>query len=107
MSQAKLDFHVDSGAAKAGEDAPFHASLTNANGKQIGDAHVIVTLVMPAMPSMGMPEMRSSFELFWNSNRQMYIGSGQAPMPGSWNVSVEARKNGAAIATFHTHLNAK
>jgi len=107
MSQAKLDFHVDSGAVKAGEDTPFHASLTNANGKQIGDAHVIVTLVMPAMPSMGMSEMRNSFELFWNSNRQMYIGSGQAPMPGSWNVSVEARKNGAAIATFHTHLNAK
>ena len=106
-SQAKLDFHVDSDAVRAGEDTSFHAGLIDANGKPIGDAHVTVTLVMPAMPSMSMPEMKSSFELPWNSGRQMYMGNGQAPMPGSLNVSVEARKNGAVIASFHTHLNAK
>jgi hypothetical protein len=106
-SHAKLDFHVDSDQAKAGEDTSFHASLTDANGKPIGDAHVTVTLVMPAMPSMGMPEMKSSFELPWSAGKHMYMGKGQAPMSGSWNVSVEARKNGAVIASFHTHLNAK
>jgi len=66
-----------------------------------------VTLVMPAMPSMGMSAMKSSFELPWSAGKHMYVGKGQAPMSGSWNVSVEARKNGAVIASFHTHLNAK
>jgi RND family efflux transporter MFP subunit len=104
---AKLDLHVDSNPMKAGQDTLFRAILTDANGKPIADAHVTVALVMPAMPSMGMPEMKSSFELQWSAGKQVYMGKGQAPMPGSWNVLVEARKNGAVIATFHTHLSAK
>jgi multidrug efflux pump subunit AcrA (membrane-fusion protein) len=106
-SPAKLDFHVDSDPVKAGEDTPFHASLTDANGKPIGDAHVTVTLVMPAMPSMGMSEMKSSFDLPWNSGQQMYTGKGHAPMSGSWIVSVEAQRNGGVIASLHTRLIAQ
>ena len=106
-SAAKLDLHADTDPMKAGEDTAFHVNLTDANGKPIADARVTVTLVMPAMPSMGMPEMKSSFELPWNAGKQMYMGKGQAPMAGSWNVLVEARKNGSVIATFRTHLNAK
>ncbi len=106
-SSTKLDLHVDTDPIKAGEDTAFHVNLTDANGKPIGDARVTVTLVMPAMPSMGMPEMKSSFEVPWSAGKQMYMGTGQAPMSGSWNVSVDARKNGSVIATFRTHLNAK
>jgi Cu(I)/Ag(I) efflux system membrane fusion protein len=106
-SQAKLDFHVDSDPVKAGEETAFHASLTDASGKPIGDAHVTVTLEMPAMPSMGMSEMKSSFELQWSSGQQSYAGKGLAPMSGSWIVSVEARRNGGVIASVHTHLIAK
>lgn len=62
---------------------------------------------MPAMPSMGMPEMKSSFELPWSASQLVYMGNGQPPMSGSWSVTVDARKNGAVIASFHTHLNAK
>ena len=40
----------------------FHVSVLDADGKAIPDAEVTVTLVMPAMPSMGMPEMRNSFQ---------------------------------------------
>jgi hypothetical protein len=106
-SAAKIDFHAENNPLKAGEDNVFHASLTGADGKAISDAHVTVTLTMPAMPSMGMPEMKSSFELPWAASQQMYVGKGQPGMSGSWSVTVEARKNGAVIATFRTHLNAK
>jgi RND family efflux transporter MFP subunit len=106
-SAAKIDFHAENNPLKAGEDNVFHASLTGADGKAITDAHVTVTLTMPAMPSMGMPEMKSSFELPWAASQQMYVGKGQPGMSGSWSVTVEARKNGAVIATFRTHLNAK
>jgi hypothetical protein len=36
----------------------------------------------------------------------MYMGKGQPPMAGTWNVLVDARKNGGVIASFHTHLSA-
>jgi hypothetical protein len=35
------------------------------------------------------------------------MGKGQAPMAGSWTVLVEARRNGAVIASYHTHLSAR
>ena len=82
-------------------------NLTDASGKPIADAHVTVTLIMPAMPSMNMPEMKNSFELPWVAARQMYVGKGQAPMAGTWNVLVEATKNGSVIASTHTHLSAR
>jgi hypothetical protein len=61
---------------------------------------------MPAMPSMGMPEMRSSFDLAWNAAQHAYAGKGQPGMTGSWSVTVEARRAGAVLATLRTHLNA-
>ena len=104
---AKIDFHSDADPLKAGEDNLFHVNLTDANGKPIPDARVMVTFIMPAMPAMGMAEMKSSFELPWMAAHQMYMGKGQPPMAGSWTVLVEARRNGVVIASFHTHLGAK
>jgi membrane fusion protein, copper/silver efflux system len=106
-SSVRLDFVADNNPLKAGEDNAFHATLAGADGKPADDAKVTVTLTMPAMPSMGMPEMKSSFELPWSAARRMYLGKGQPGMPGSWSVTVEARRNGALIATFRTHLTAK
>jgi RND family efflux transporter MFP subunit len=107
VSTAQMDFHSDTDPLKAGEDTPFTVKLTDGSGKPLADAHVTVTLVMPAMPSMSMPEMKNSFELPWMAARQMYVGKGQAPMTGTWNVLVEANKNGSVIATAHTHLGAR
>jgi Cu(I)/Ag(I) efflux system membrane fusion protein len=106
-SAAQLVFHADTNLLKAGEDSPFSANLTDASGKPIADAHVTVTFTMPAMPSMNMSEMKSSFELPWAAARQMFMGKGQAPMPGTWNVLVEATKNGSVIASAHTHVSAR
>jgi RND family efflux transporter MFP subunit len=103
---AKINLQTDT-PLKAGADNVFNAMVTGSDGKPITDAHVTVTLVMPAMPSMGMPEMRSTFELPWSASKQMYVGKGQPGMPGTWSVTVEASRNGAVIATLHTHLSAK
>jgi nitrogen fixation protein FixH len=104
---AKIDFHADPNPMKVGEDNQFHVNLTDAAGKPIADARVTVTLVMPAMPAMGMPEMKSSGELAWKADSKTYEGKCQAPMAGTWNVLVEARKNGSVIASMHTHFSAK
>jgi Cu(I)/Ag(I) efflux system membrane fusion protein len=106
-SIAKVDLHAQPDPLKGGEDSVFQANLIDAAGKPIADARVMVTLVMPAMPAMNMPEMKSSFELPWVAGRQMYVGKGQAPMAGTWNVIVEARRNGTAIASTRTHMSAR
>jgi multidrug efflux pump subunit AcrA (membrane-fusion protein) len=104
---ARLDFHADTEPVKAGKDSSFHVNLTDASGKPIADARVTVTLIMPAMPAMNMPEMKNAFELPWMAGQEMYMGKGQAPMAGSLTVLVEARRNGSVIASFHTHLSAR
>jgi RND family efflux transporter MFP subunit len=104
---AKLDFHADTDPVKAGEDSSFHVNLTDASGKPIPDARVTVTLIMPAMPAMNMPEMKNAFELPWIPGQKDYMGKGQAPMAGSWTVLVEARSNGSVIASSRTRLSAK
>ena len=59
--------------AKGGSDGIFHVTVTGPDGKPVTDAQVKVTLVMPAMPAMGMGEMRSSVRLTWNGSE--YVGT--------------------------------
>ena len=104
-SSAKITLRVDPDPATGGAENAFHITLTDANGNAITDAQVKVTLVMPAMPAMNMPEMRNSFEV--PSMGGMYMGKGTVPMAGSWNVLVEASRNGQIIATYRSQLRAK
>ena len=106
QSAAKIELHV-APELKGGADNAFQATLTDAGGKPISDAQVTVTVVMPAMPAMNMPEMKNSVELSWAAGQQMYVGQGKVPMAGNWTVLVEARKNGGVIATSRTRLSAK
>jgi hypothetical protein len=69
-------------------------------------AQVKVTLVMPAMPSMSMPEMRSSFELPWMAGHNLYMGRGTIAMAGPWTVMVEVRKDGKLIGSYRTRVSA-
>lgn len=103
---ARIDLHVAPELKGDAENA-FAASVTDAAGKPITDAKVTVTLQMPAMPAMHMPEMKNSFELQWMASRSMYAGNGTVPMSGTWNVLVEASKNGSLITSSHTRVNAK
>jgi len=106
-AQGKIEFHADPDPMKAGEDNTFQVKITDSNGKPVTDASVTLTLIMPAMPTMGMPEMKSAISLQWSQDHSMYIGKGQPGMSGSWTVIVEARKNSTVIATLHTHVTAK
>jgi RND family efflux transporter MFP subunit len=102
---ARISFRAEPDPAKGGAENMFHVALTGADGNAIPDAQVKVTLVMPAMPAMNMPEMRNAFDLPFLGG--MYAGKGSVPMEGSWNVLVEARRNGKVIATYRSHLQAK
>jgi Cu(I)/Ag(I) efflux system membrane fusion protein len=102
----RIDLHAPSDL-KGGEASLFQATLNDAAGKPVSDAQVTVTLVMPAMPSMNMPEMRNSFPLTWSPGQQAYAGKGNVPMAGSWSATVEASKNGAVIASARTRLTAR
>ena len=105
QNTAKISFAVEPNPPKGAADNMFHVSVLDANGKAIPDAEVTVTLVMPAMPSMRMPEMRNSFKLPFVQG--MYMGKGNIGMAGPWNVSVETKRNGQVIATYRTRFNAE
>lgn len=92
---------------KSGEDNTFSAMVTGTGGKPVTDAQVKLTLVMAAMPSMGMPEMKSSADLTWSASQNSYVGKAQPGMAGAWTVTVEASRNGAVLAEYRTRLIAK
>jgi hypothetical protein len=90
---------------KGGADATFHVKVTGPDGKPVSDAKVQVLLVMPAMPAMGMGEMRSTVDLSWNGSE--YSGKGTVPMAGPWNTTVEARRNGQLLGAFRSRMEAR
>jgi membrane fusion protein, copper/silver efflux system len=90
---------------KGGSEGTFHVKVTGPDGKPVTDAQVRMTLVMPAMPWMGMGEMRSAVELMWNGSE--YVGKGAVAMAGSWNITVEARRGGQLLAVYRTRFDAK
>jgi RND family efflux transporter MFP subunit len=90
---------------KGGSDGMFHVTVTGPDGKPVRDAQVAVTLVMPAMPAMGMGEMRSAIPLKWNGSE--YSGSGPIAMAGPWNITVEASRNGQLLGVFRSRFDAK
>jgi Cu(I)/Ag(I) efflux system membrane fusion protein len=104
---AKITLSTNPDPPKGAADATFSVTLLDREGKPIPDATVKVTLVMPAMPAMNMPEMRNSFELPWMAAHGMYMGQGNIPTAGPWNMTVEATRNGSVIATYRTRLSAR
>jgi hypothetical protein len=79
--------------------------LVDATGKAITDAQLRVTLVMPAMPSMNMPEMRATADLSWNGKE--YSGTINVPTAGSWATTIEATRGAQLLASQHARLAAR
>jgi RND family efflux transporter MFP subunit len=90
---------------KGGSEGTFHVKVTGPDGKPVSDAQVQMQLVMPAMPAMGMGEMRSSVNFMWNGSE--YVGKGMVPMAGPWNVTVEARRDGQLLGAYRSRFDAK
>ena len=101
----KITFAVEPNPPRGAAENMFHVTVADENGKEVSDADITVTLIMPAMPAMGMPEMRNSFKLPYAQG--MYMGKANIAAAGSWNVVVEAKRNGQVIATYQTRLNAE
>ena len=105
VSQSKITFRSDPETPRGNSDATLHVVLLDSSGKPVSDAQVKVTLIMPAMPAMGMGEMRATSDLSWKGSE--YVGTIKVPMAGSWNVEVNANRNGQLLGSHHARLNAK
>ena len=101
----KMTFRPEPDPPKGAAPNTFHVSVLDAKGQPVTDAQVKVTLVMPAMPAMGMPEMRASAELSWKGSE--YSGTTNVPMAGPWNVAVEVSRGGQLLATYRTRFDAR
>jgi Cu(I)/Ag(I) efflux system membrane fusion protein len=100
----KLSYRTEPDPVKGATQVKFLVLLSDAAGKPINDAQVKVTFVMPAMPAMNMPEMRTKGDLSWTGKE--YGGTIDVPMAGFWNVTIEATRNGAVLASQHSRITA-
>jgi Cu(I)/Ag(I) efflux system membrane fusion protein/cobalt-zinc-cadmium efflux system membrane fusion protein len=103
-AQAKLSFETEPSPPHKGSNT-FRVRLTDAGGAPISGAEVSVTFVMPAMPAMGMAEMRVESKLSDDGNGN-YHGTGSLETTGTWQVTVTARRAGRVVASRQMSLNA-
>jgi Cu(I)/Ag(I) efflux system membrane fusion protein len=103
VAQIKLIFRSDPETPRGNSDATLHVTVLDASGKPLTDVQVKVTLIMPAMPAMGMGELRAATNLAWKNPD--YVGTIKVPSAGSWNVEVNASRNGQLLASYHARLN--
>jgi len=105
VPQIKFTFRSDPVTPRGNADATLHVTVLDASGKPVTDVQVKVTLIMPAMPAMGMGEMRAASDLTWKGSD--YAGTIKVPTAGSWNVEVNASRNGQLLGSYHARLNAQ
>jgi RND family efflux transporter MFP subunit len=105
VPQIKFTFRSDPQTPRSNSDATLHVTMLDASGKQVTDVQIKVTLIMPAMPAMGMGEMRAATDLTWKGSD--YAGTIKVPTAGSWNVEVNASRNGQLLGSYHARLNAQ
>ena len=104
-AQWKVVFRSDPATPKGGSEAALYVSVQDAAGKPVTDAQVRVTLFMPAMPAMGMGEVRKAVLL--DGKGSEYVGSMKVPTPGTWTVTVEVSRSGQLLTSYRGSLNAK
>ena len=105
LSKARIVLRYEPDPPKAASPITFHVSVLDSTGKVLTDYQVWVTLVMPAMPSLQMGEMRLNTDLGWNGTE--YSGAAALPMEGPWDLTVNVGKNGQSWAAYRTHFEAR
>ena len=101
----RVSLHTDPSPPVGSETSTMHVSVTDPSGSPVSDASVLMTMIMPAMPAMGMREMRDSTPLTWNGAD--YSATVKILMSGSWNVLIEIQRAGQASVTYRMRLDAK
>jgi nitrogen fixation protein FixH len=90
---------------QGGSQAAVVVSVQDARGEPVRDAKVDITLFMPAMPAMGMGEMREATTLAWRGSG--YAGTIKVPTAGTWTVTVNVSRGGQLLTSYRTSLNAR
>lgn len=98
-------------AQPASGDNEFTVSVQDSAGNPVVGADVSVLLLMPAMPTMHMPEMTNTVLLKTAEGKDAkpgtYTGRGQVQTPGRWNVTISVKLDGKKFAEKKLTLNAK
>lgn len=81
-------------------------TMLMANRQPVTDADVSLELLMPAMPSMNMPEMRNTVALKHEGSGR-YAGAGKVGMAGRWNATVTVRRAAKVVASRTFDVTAK
>jgi len=90
---------------RAGSNS-VEVTVKRGDGTPVTDASVTAVFYMAAMPSMNMPEMRSTFALKPVGDG-LYRGDGVLEMSGSWDVTVTVERNGEKLGTRKLSVIAK
>jgi multidrug efflux pump subunit AcrA (membrane-fusion protein) len=101
----KVTFRCEPASPKAGDEASLHVGVADSQGRPVSDAQAKVTFFMPAMPAMGMGEMRESSTLTWTGSE--YSGTIKAPMSGTWTATVEVSRDGKLLTSYRTSVSTK
>jgi hypothetical protein len=104
-AQFKVSFRSDPATPQGGTEATVHVTVQDAAGNPVTDAQVKVTLFMPAMPAMGMAEMREATTL--SASGSEYTGRLKVPTPGTWAVTAEVSRGGQVLTSYRSSLNAR
>jgi hypothetical protein len=101
----KINLRIDPNPPAGAKENTMHVTVEDSAGKPVSDAQVHITLTMPAMPEMKMPEMKNGADLPWTGSE--YSAPVQVTMAGGWNVEVEAKRGNEVLGKYETRIDAK
>ena len=103
-AQGTLDFTSNPNPPQKGQNV-FRVRLTDSKGTPVSGAQVTVRFYMAAMPAMGMAAMNASATLS-DKGSGLYEGAGELRSGGTWQVVVQAQKDGQTIASRQLSVTA-
>jgi RND family efflux transporter MFP subunit len=83
--------------------AAVSVKVRTAAGQPVDDAVVRIVAVMPAMPSMNMPQMQTEAEL-QQAEPGRYAGRLSIPMTGHWDLEITASRPNRLKANYRTSV---
>ncbi len=105
IPQLQITLQTQPSPPKTGSDR-VNVTIRDAAGKPVDNAQVKVAFLMPAMPSMNMPAMRSEAALkFLGSGT--YGGEINVQSAGTWQVSVEVEREGKPMGASQFSVTAE
>ena len=101
----QIEFSTEPSAPRKGTNL-YRVKLTGADGAPVPGAQVSIRSYMPGMPQMGMAAMNVVTPLS-EKGGGTYEAQVNLDSSGTWQLTVKAIKNGAAVATKQLSLNAE